>query len=107
MMSPDGSAPMTGHDHGNMEGRSMPSSTNLSISENAKKALKPVYDQYLLLKDKLTQDDLIAAKEAAAKMDASLKQVNMALFTGESHNLWMGFDDNLKKPYKLLNLQNQ
>lgn len=97
MMSPDGSAPMTGHDHGNMEGRSMPSSTNLSISENAKKALKPVYDQYLLLKDKLTQDDLIAAKEAAAKMDASLKQVNMALFTGESHNLWMGFDDNLKK----------
>ncbi|MBN3518942.1 efflux RND transporter periplasmic adaptor subunit [Algoriphagus lutimaris] len=97
MMSPDGGVPMTGHDHGNMEGSSMPSSTNLSISENAKKALKPVYDQYLLLKDKLTQDNLDAAKEAAAKMDASLKQVNMALFTGESHNLWMGFDSNLKK----------
>ena len=98
MMSPEGGAAMTGHNHGEMQG-SMESAPapSFTISEDAKKALKPVYDSYLALKDALTKDELNASKEAAKSMRESLNKVNMSLFTGESHNSWMSFDGNLKK----------
>lgn len=96
MMSPDGAAPISGHDHGEMSGNSNPvSNPVLSISESAKKALKPVYENYLTLKDALTTDDLKASKDAAKEMNESLKRVNMTLFTGDSHNHWMSYQSQI------------
>lgn len=96
MMSPDvASAPME-HNHGKMQGAIPETKTSFAISDQAKNALKPVYENYLLLKDALTNDDLKTSLDAAKKMDASIKKIDMALFTGESHNRWMNFDAALK-----------
>ncbi len=98
MMSPQGAAPMTGHNHGEMTGNSNGTTTTvLSISDNAKKALNPVYENYLKLKDALTADNLNGSKNAAKAMNESLNQVNMALFTGESHTHWMKYQSQIKK----------
>ncbi|EAZ82652.1 efflux RND transporter periplasmic adaptor subunit [Algoriphagus machipongonensis] len=98
MMSPDGGVPMTGHNHGEMQGTmSSTSNSSLAISPQAKYSLKPVYDNYLKLKDALTKDELNDSKEAAKSMEESINKVNMALFTGDAHTQWMTFEGNLKK----------
>ncbi len=98
MMSPDGGVPMTGHNHGEMQGTmSSTSNSSLTISPQAKNSLKPVYDNYLKLKDALTKDELNDSKEAAKSMEESINKVSMALFTGDAHNQLMTFEGNLKK----------
>ncbi|MBN3582307.1 efflux RND transporter periplasmic adaptor subunit [Algoriphagus aestuarii] len=107
MMSPEGGPAMTGHNHGAMqENTNSTSSSTFDISSEAKKSLKPVYDNYLKLKDALTKDDLEAAKTTSKAMMEALKKVNMALFTGEAHNLWMTYDGNLKKALQSANSSN-
>ncbi len=68
-----------------------------SISKTAKKSLEPVYDAYFELKNALTKDDLPTAKKASEKMTSSLAKINMSLFGGESHNLYMKYSSNLKE----------
>ena len=69
----------------------------ISISKAAKKSLEPVYDAYFELKNALTKDDLPTAKKASEKMTSSLAKINMSLFGGESHNLYMTYSTNLKQ----------
>ncbi|MBU2466030.1 MAG: efflux RND transporter periplasmic adaptor subunit, partial [Bacteroidetes bacterium] len=67
MMSPEGGKPMTGHsgmDMGGSESKEEPElkpkaaiSQALSVDEQAKKALQPLYTAYLHWKDALTNDD--------------------------------------------------
>jgi len=98
MMSPEGSALITEHNHGELTGRSNQKSlSTISVSNEAKTALKPVYDNYLKIKDALTADNLSGSKEAANQMNESLKKVNMAVFTGESHDHWIAYQDILIK----------
>ncbi|MEB2775846.1 efflux RND transporter periplasmic adaptor subunit [Algoriphagus sp. D3-2-R+10] len=101
MMSPDGSAGMTGHNHGGMTGKnqettSQTSAGNVGVSDKAKDALKPVFDTYFKLKDALTNDDLAESKSSANDMLASLGQVNMSEFQGNAHTDWMKYETKIK-----------
>lgn len=105
MMSPEGGQVMTGHNHGetsmeasNVSDKQKPVKVSkpASISHQAKKALQPVYADYLKLKDLLVADKLEDAKNAAVSMQDNLAKVDMTLFTGESHNSWMTFSSELK-----------
>jgi Cu(I)/Ag(I) efflux system membrane fusion protein len=108
MMNPKGGVVMTGHNHGGMT----PTNTTnqvveskedknpikkTTISKEAKKSLEPVYDAYFELKNALTKDDLPAAKKASEKMTSALAKLNMSLFGGDSHTLYMKYSSNLKQ----------
>ncbi|WP_338794295.1 efflux RND transporter periplasmic adaptor subunit [Bernardetia sp. MNP-M8] len=108
MMNPKGGAVMTGHNHGGTNSANTTTSMTeskkdknpikkTSISKTAKKSLEPVYDAYFELKNALTKDDLLAAKKASEKMTLSLSKINMSLFGGESHKLYMKYSSNLKE----------
>jgi len=108
MMNPKGGAVMTGHNHGGTNSANTTTSMTeskkdknpikkTSISKTAKKSLEPVYDAYFELKNALTKDDLLAAKKASEKMTLSLSKINMSLFGGESHKLYMTYSSNLKE----------
>ena len=93
MMSPEGGAVMTGHNHGiskemdhsehKIEVRS------ISITSDAKKTLSSLYASYLDLKDALVVDDLGQAKAQGSTFMDLLKGINTSLFEGEAHNLWL------------------
>ena len=67
-----------------------------AISPKAKVALKPLYQEYLNLKDALAADNLANAKKAGIAMQKSLSKVDMSLFSGDSHEIWMKHHNNLK-----------
>lgn len=106
MMAPEGGAAMTGHNHG---GGSMPTASTPSkaekkkvvksatISNQAKDALQPLYSKYFEFKDALTKDDLGKAKSAADELKTLLEKINMSVFTGQSHNVWMTYSSGLKE----------
>lgn len=102
MMSPEGGPAMTGHNHG---GEAMPSiieppkkadSKKATINQKAKESLRPLFTEYLAMKDALTNDNLDGAKKAGTKMLKAVEGVNMALFTGEAHSVWMSLSSNIK-----------
>jgi Cu(I)/Ag(I) efflux system membrane fusion protein len=102
MMNPSGGPATTGHNHGEMK---MPVSTEQSnntsdkrtaIGQKAKVALQPLFSQYLNLKDALVADNMADAQKAAGNMQTALSKVNTALFTGESHNVWMKYSTDLQ-----------
>ena len=93
MMNPEGGVAMTGHNHGgntnsNME--KMPvSSKKTTISEDAKKSLQPLFDNYFKLKIALASDDFEKAKASGVALNNSLGKIDMNLFKGDAHSLWM------------------
>lgn len=93
MMNPEGGVAMTGHNHGsntntNME--TMPvSSKRTTISEDAKKSLQPLFDNYFKLKVALASDDFEDAKASGVAMNSSLGKVDMNLFKADAHSQWM------------------
>ncbi|MEQ8424815.1 MAG: efflux RND transporter periplasmic adaptor subunit [Cyclobacteriaceae bacterium] len=102
MMNPEGGPAMTGHNHG---GGDMPATNGtlnktaakkVSVSQKAKDALKPLFTEYLSMKDALINDNLENAKKAGSNILKTVDGLNMALFTGESHNVWMGLSSDLK-----------
>lgn len=98
MMNPEGGSVNTGHNHGDMETTSEAEKTATStvINAKAKEALKPLYQEYLNLKDALAADNLANAKKAGIAMQKALSNVNMSLFSGDSHEIWMKHQNNLK-----------
>ncbi len=96
MMSPEGGAVMTGHDH---EGsRPNPSTEDHSnhemgsfgeVDDKFKNQISDLLSPYLALKDALVQTDAGAATDAAAKVKIALSKVDMKLVNGEAHNTWM------------------
>ena len=103
MMNPAGGPAMTGHDHGGMakgvSGNSVnhdSRSAQATISSSAKKILQPVFLGYLQMKDALTRDDLAAARRESEKMKTALSKIDMSVFTGESHKIWMQHSNTLE-----------
>lgn len=98
MMNPEGGVIGTGHNHGEMGTTSEVEKTATStvIDTKAKEALKPLYQEYLNLKDALAADNLANAKKAGIAMQTALAKVDMSLFSGESHEIWMKHQNNLK-----------
>lgn len=105
MMNPEGGVAMTGHNHGetkmedgkaSAKQKDVKPSKPISIGKEAKKALQPVYVDYLKFKDLLAADNVEGAKKVAVSMQDNLAKINMSIFTGESHTVWMKFSSNLK-----------
>ncbi|HEY5689668.1 MAG TPA: efflux RND transporter periplasmic adaptor subunit [Yeosuana sp.] len=104
MMSPDGGKVATGHNHGDVakssnkdtESPKKEISKNLGISQKAKDALNPIFTKYLKLTDALTGDNLEEAKKDGANLLKAVEGINMSLFTGEPHKVWMEISTDLK-----------
>lgn len=104
MMSPDGGKVAVGHNHGDVANSSSNETStsksvipkNLGISQKAKDALNPIFAEYLKLADALTSDNLGGAKTDGANLLKAVESVNMSLFTGESHKVWMDISTDLK-----------
>ncbi|MFT6638766.1 MAG: Cu(I)/Ag(I) efflux system membrane fusion protein [Flavobacterium sp.] len=103
MMNIEGGKVNTGHNHG---GNTMPISDDkkvvlkeykTTISAEAKKSLHPLYKSYFELKDALTKDDFNSAKKALLELEKSFGKINMSVFKGESHKVWMNYQTELKK----------
>ena len=98
MMNPEGGVTSTGHQHGEMEATSEAEKTakSTAINTKTKEALKPLYQEYLNLKDALAADHFANAKKAGSAMQTALSKVDMSLFSGDSHEIWMKHHNNLK-----------
>ena len=103
MMNLEGGRVSTGHNHG---GATMPMSEDkkvvlkaekTTISAEAKKSLQPLYKDYFEFKDALTKDDFNSAKKALLAFEKSFNKINMSVFKGESHEVWMNYQTELKK----------
>ena len=62
---------------------------SIPINAVAKKALQPIFQEYLLMKDALTADDFSKAKKSAVTLQTALSKIEMSLFTGKAHTIWM------------------
>lgn len=109
MMNPEGGKVMTGHNHGGMdvggnaskeekvEKSKAAGAKPLSIDKQAKDALQPLYSTYLKWKDALANDNFEAAQKEAVTMRTILDKINMSLFKGDAHNVWMDYQSSLSK----------
>lgn len=109
MMNPEGGKTTTRHNHGktitesNVSNESygeQPKSTKsktMSIDNQAKKALQPLYDAYFKWKDALASDNFKEARNYATKFKLALEKVEMGLFKDEAHMAWMDFQGRLDK----------
>jgi Cu(I)/Ag(I) efflux system membrane fusion protein len=87
MMNPKEGNLLAGHNH----------SEEITISTRAKDELKPLFDSYFALKDALTEDNIEAAITYLKDMSNTLSKVNMGVFTGEAHGVWMKHSSILDK----------
>ncbi|HZH72498.1 MAG TPA: efflux RND transporter periplasmic adaptor subunit [Mariniphaga sp.] len=90
-MQPDASGDTAGTtDHSEMKER-------IVVSNKFQNQLKQVFEDYILLKDALVNDDPTSAQQAGKQIDQSLKKVDMKLLTDEkAHNHWMTIQKELK-----------
>lgn len=101
--SPEGGAVMTGHNHGG--GSTSTSaiqpkkldSKQVNINVDAKAAIQTLFMDYLNIKDALVNDNLKEAQKAIALFQNDLDKINMSLFTGQSHQIWMDHSSQAKQ----------
>ena len=102
MMNPEGGIVMTGHDHGAVEMETSNKTTkdeinfDISVGKEIKEAIQPLIVAYLEMKDALVGDNLNTAKNSGVKLLSSSKSVDMGLFKGKSHDVWMALQNDIK-----------
>lgn len=123
MMSPDGGAAMTGHNHGNMqmdggsdmkmEEQPMMNHPEVNISIESydvdqafKDQIKNVYESYLPVKDAMIASDAGLANEKAKDLQKAISNVNMGLVKDEAHVTWMKDLAVLKSTTKMISTEN-
>lgn len=105
MMSPEGGAAMTGHNHGGTnQSSSQPDHSQHQMSEQLEvneskqtyasdpkfqEQLRVVFKAYLSVKDALIQSEVNTAGKEAKALKAAIDEVNMKLVKGEAHMEWM------------------
>ena len=101
MMNTAGGKTMTGHEgHLGMQGNNSGDSKGntdhsemkerIAVSNKFQGQLKQVFEDYILLKDALVNDDAKNAQQAGKQIIRSLKNVDMKLLSDEkAHNHWM------------------
>ncbi len=106
MMNPEGGPSSIGHNHGDSSldtsGLHSNHSKLVAISKKAKQTLIPLFEEYLLLKDALVADDFEKAKSVAGTFQGNLSKVNMSVFKGETHNVWMEHNSQAVKALKVI-----
>lgn len=106
MMSPQGGRVNTGHNHGETVFGEVPNfSEKVTLTDDAKKALQPLFKNYFALKEHLAEDNFDNAQESAEKLKEALEKIDMKQFDGNAHNLWMTFDRQMKTVLESLNNQ--
>ena len=108
MMNASGGKTMTGHEgHLGMQEDNSGENTNeanhsqmkerIEVSNKFQNQLKQVFDDYILLKDALVNDDAKGAQQAGKQINQSLKKVDMKLLSDEEAlNHWMTIQKELK-----------
>lgn len=109
MMSPEGGAAMTGHDHGGMSQGSSQSKNQMSelqVNESEqtyesdprfKEQLQVVFSAYLPVKDALIESDVNTAAKKVENLQKAIDEVDMKLVKDEAHIEWMKDLDILQK----------
>jgi len=64
--------------------------------ETSKKALVPLISAYLEMKDAMVADDFNKAKSSGTKLLTLTNNVDMSLFKGKSHEVWMKLQNEIK-----------
>jgi len=112
MMNPTGGKVATGHNHGGGDKNKEADMSKMDMTKEVmidrsnipskfKVQLGDVVMSYLLLKDKLSQDDAEIQKEVRS-IQKSLKGVDMSLVMEDAHNEWMKTLKTLNKELSLL-----
>lgn len=57
--------------------------------------LTPLYRAYLDMKNGLIKDDFEIAQKAGMRMKETLSEIEMSLFKGEPHEIWMKYDQEI------------
>lgn len=68
----------------------------VDIDQKAKSALKPLYEQYFAFEKALVNDDYDGAKTSGTNFKNEISKVNMGLFKGKAHELWVSFSENMQ-----------
>ena len=102
MMNPEGGVVMTGHNHGGGNNTANTTqhtnhSKSVAVSKEVKQALSPLFDAYLALKNALVNDDFSSALKSSKDYQEALNKINMSIFKGEAHNVWMEHSVQAKK----------
>jgi Cu(I)/Ag(I) efflux system membrane fusion protein len=79
------------------------SNSNFSLSEEEKEKLKPVFDDYLSLKDALVEDDFQKAKKAVSGLENSVKNLEVSEFDSTAEAALKSYKTNLKKQLEIMN----
>jgi Cu(I)/Ag(I) efflux system membrane fusion protein len=94
MMSPEGGAPPSGHDHGTQPKKSTSEDKEEKLESFEtptlfKLQLDGVFSSYFMIHQALSQDKLKEAQDGAQKLLKSLDSVDMKLLEGPPHMAWM------------------
>ncbi len=101
MMSPEGGAAMTGHNHGGMNQESSQSNNQMNMLQvneaeqtfdsdpKFKEQLQAVFSAYLPVKDALIESDAKTASKEAENLKKAIDEVDMKLVKDEAHMEWM------------------
>jgi Cu(I)/Ag(I) efflux system membrane fusion protein len=100
MMSPEGTAAIASHQHGEPGASKQMAVTEpkayefgnaerVKSTQKAQEALIPVYETYFDVQMALANDDLDAARKAFADLVETTQAVDMEAFDGEAHMRWM------------------
>ncbi len=100
MMNPQGGVAMTGHNHGGLKNSAMENKPSAikktSLSTSAKKSIEPLFESYFNFKTALASDDFKKAKQSGLALKSALANVDMNLFKGDAHAVWMELSSSLK-----------
>jgi len=96
MMNPEGGVAMKGHNHGgasqeepSVNPAAKPAPSNTKPIGSVQKELSPLFTHYFALKVALSKDDFEKAKKQVEAIKTSLSSVDMSLFKGDNHTIWM------------------
>ncbi len=79
----------------------------ITINQEAKDELKPLFNSYFELKNTLVNDELDSALFISKEMSLILSKVNMKVFKGDAHDVWMKHDNILKAEFKKMHNINE
>ncbi len=97
MMSPEGGAAPASHEHTSAAKEPAATTDALAVSESARNALTPLYNDYFKFQMALAADDITASRQSSAQLAKTIANVDMTLFSGAAHNRWMDLSQQMQK----------
>src|SRR5690606_8927641 len=79
----------------------------VTLTDEAKKALQPLFKNYFSLKEHLAEDNFENALKSGTSLKDALEKINMKHFEGKSHDVWMAFEKQMKTALEPVNNQKE